>query len=318
MSKSLASFISVYRQTIEEALGELLPISLHINVGQLNCALRYAVFPGGKRIRPMLTLLGGMIVGSSEQKIIPAACAIEFLHTSSLILDDMPGMDDACIRRGRATLHLVYGEGVAMLAALALLNQAYALLVRAARENGADRAVEQLITEATRCVGVDGMIGGQAADIETRNDSDIHEILTTRNLKTAALMRLTMTAGALSCSACENDIAALAQFGECVGIAYQIYDDLLDLSGKIEEAGKSVGQDARHFRPTFISELGPEKSRHLATSLIEQAKAAVTDRFGDSPEAKLLLDAADNIATKGGAEVRKCGSNEEVSFHSWL
>ncbi|HVG17450.1 MAG TPA: polyprenyl synthetase family protein [Blastocatellia bacterium] len=300
MSQGLLNFIEGHRQSVEDALAESLPLSFHMNAGRLNEALHYAVFPGGKRMRPMLTIIAARAAGSSTQRALPAACAIEFLHTSSLILDDLPGMDDAAMRRGRAALHLAFSEGIAMLAALALLNQSYALLARAASGGGAYDAMGRVITEATRCVGADGMIGGQAADIDTPTAGNSRDALTTRNLKTTALMRLTMTAGAIAASASQSEVAALAQFGECIGIAYQIYDDLLDELGSSEETGKPAGQDARHLRPSFVTELGVEGANSMAASLVGQAKAAVVGKFGDNEETRLLADAADFIARGTG------------------
>jgi geranylgeranyl diphosphate synthase type II len=193
-------------------------------------------------------------------------------------------MDDATLRRGRPALHLVFGEGTAMLAALALLNQSYSLL-----------AGRRAISEMARCIGSDGMIGGQAADITRHAEVAGLNALSTRSLKTAALMRLTMTAGAITCGACEEDVTALGLFGEHLGTAYQIYDDLLDELGDMEEAGKSLRQDLRHLRPSFAGELGPGGARTFAAGLIEQAKSAASERFGARREARLLTSAADFI-----------------------
>src|SRR5215510_3260320 len=179
MLDRLTNFIAGATPMIEAALEQSLPLSARHGVERLNEALRAAVFPGGKRWRPILTLLGTMTAGGSAQSALPIACAIEFLHTSSLILDDLPAMDDAQLRRGRAALHLIYGEGLAMLAALALLNQAYALLARA----GTGRLTE----EAARCIGTDGMIGGQAADLDIRASRGNSHALASRQLKTTAL-----------------------------------------------------------------------------------------------------------------------------------
>ncbi|HEX8089262.1 MAG TPA: polyprenyl synthetase family protein, partial [Blastocatellia bacterium] len=154
--------------------------------------------------------------------------------------------------------------------------------------------------EATRCIGADGMIGGQATDIDTRAARGSRDALTTRNLKTTALMRLTMTVGAIAAGASQPEVAALAQFGECLGIAYQIYDDLLDELGSSEETGKTAGQDARHLRQSFVTELGVEGANHMAASLIEQAKAVVAERFGGGDATRLLKDAADFIARGAG------------------
>jgi geranylgeranyl pyrophosphate synthase len=150
------------------------------------------------------------------------------------------------------------------------------------------------------------MIGGQATDIEVKIALESSGILITRNLKTTALMRLAMTAGALAYGAAEADIEALAQFGECLGLAYQIYDDLLDACGDIAFAGKSLGQDSRHLRYTSISELGIKGAYDMAANLIEQAKSTVIDRFGNREETQSLMAAADYIVS---AIVKKAISN---------
>jgi geranylgeranyl diphosphate synthase, type II len=294
MSDRLTNFITHYQPMIEAALEHSLPLSAQRGAERLNEALRAAVFPGGKRWRPILTLLGTMAGGGDAQSSAPIACAIEFLHTSSLILDDLPAMDDAKLRRGRAALHLIYGEGLAMLAALALLNQAYALLAR----SGADR----LMAEAARCIGTDGMIGGQAADLDIHLDTwasrgDSHA-LTSRQLKTTALARLTIIAGAIAAGADERDIAALARYGECLGAAYQIRDDLLDESGESATIGKNVGQDARHLRSTFTAQFGAEGARRLALKLLAEGNQALLERFGECQTAGLLIEAADMVIGK--------------------
>lgn len=272
---------------IEAALERSLPLSAQHGAERLNEAMRAAVFPGGKRWRPILTLLGTITADGSAQSALPIACAIEFLHTSSLILDDLPAMDDAQLRRGRAALHLVYGEGLALLASLALLNQAYALLARA----GTDR----LIAEAARCIGADGMIGGQAADLDIRASRGNSHALASRQLKTTALARLTIIAGALAAGADERDVAALARYGECLGAAYQICDDLLDELGESATIGKNVGQDARHLRSTFTAEFGAEEARSMALGLLAEGKQALRERFGERQPAGLLIEAADLV-----------------------
>jgi geranylgeranyl diphosphate synthase, type II len=297
MSNRLTNFISLHQPMIETALEQSLPLSAQHGAERLNQALRAAVFPGGKRWRPILTLLGAMTAGGDEQSAMPIACAIEFLHTSSLILDDLPAMDDARLRRGRAALHLIYGEGLAMLAALALLNQAYALLARA----GASR----LIAEAARCIGPDGMIGGQAADLDIRASRGSSHALASRQLKTSALARLTISAGAVAASADERDIAALARYGERLGAAYQICDDLLDELGESATTGKNVGQDARHLRSTFTAQLGAEGAQRLALSLLAEGQQALRERFGERQPASLLIEAADMVIEGVGHGLRQ-------------
>jgi geranylgeranyl diphosphate synthase, type II len=291
MSDRLTNFITLHQPMIEAALEQSLPISAQHGAERLNEALRAAVFPGGKRWRPILTLLGAMTAGGAAQSALPIACAIEFLHTSSLILDDLPAMDDAKLRRGRAALHLIYGEGFAMLAALALLNQAYALMARV--------GTNILIAEAARCIGPDGMIGGQAADLDIKASRGESRALASRQLKTSALARLTIIAGAIAAGAGERDIAALARYGECLGAAYQICDDLLDELSESAAIGKNVGQDARHLRSTFTAQFGAEEAQRMALSLLAEGEQALRERFGERQIASLLIEAADLVI--GGA-----------------
>ncbi len=295
MTNQLANFIASHRQALEAALKRWLPLSDRTGTESLNEAVRYAVFPGGKRLRPMLTLIGTELVAGDAQQALSAACALEFLHTSSLIFDDLPAMDDANLRRGRPTVHLVYGESMALLAALALFNQAYALLAHAACQSDAPALVEKLMAEATYCLGADGMIGGQAVDLELRSGSVGSKALASRNLKTTALMRLTMTAGAIACGAAEADVTVLAQFGECLGLAYQVCDDLMDELGDSKLTGKPVWQDARHRRPTFVAELGLAGAHHLAITLAEEGKSVLRERFGNRHEVRLLTDTMEQV-----------------------
>jgi geranylgeranyl diphosphate synthase, type II len=292
MFDRLTNFIAGATPMIEAALEQSLPLSARHGAERLNEALRAAVFPGGKRWRPILTLLGTMTAGGSAQSALPIACAIEFLHTSSLILDDLPAMDDAQLRRGRAALHLIYGEGLAMLAALALLNQAYALLARA--------GTVRLTAEAARCIGTDGMIGGQAADLDIRASRGNSHALASRQLKTTALARLTIIAGAIASGADERDVTALARYGECLGAAYQICDDLLDELGESATIGKNVGQDARHLRPTFTAQFGAEGAQRLALDFLAEGKQALRERFGERQTASLLIEAADLVISGAG------------------
>jgi len=295
VAETLFDFIACQRERLEDALNEWLPVSSQSGAGRLNDALRYAVFPGGKRLRPIFTLLGASLSGAHPRQAMASACAIEFLHNSSLILDDLPGMDDANVRRNRTTLHLVYGEGIAVLAAVALLNQAYALLVQSAVDAERPGAVEALMKEAAQCIGADGMIGGQVVDLGSAGNGSYTERLASRDLKTIALMRLMMVCGALARGADARDIEALAKFGECLGRAYQICDDLLDELGEMRLTGKPAGQDARHLRPNALAGMGLESAHQMGTRLIEEAKRALNERFGTRREVCLLAEAADLV-----------------------
>jgi geranylgeranyl diphosphate synthase, type II len=308
MTDRLANFLAAHLPELEAALHRWLPRSEKAGAECLNEALRYTVFPGGKRLRPLFTLLGAKLVGGDIPQALPAACAIEFLHTSSLILDDLPAMDDADLRRGRSTVHRVYGESTALLAALALFNQAYALLARTAGQSGSPELVEELLTEAAHCIGTDGMIGGQAVDLALRYTPTSADAWANRNLKTTALLRLTMTAGALGMGARGPQIAALARFGECLGLSYQIWDDLLDELGECKLMGKPARQDARHQRPSFVTELGRSGAEQLALKLVEEGKTVLRENFGQQANVQLLLDAIDLVRQ----EARKLASVAEM------
>ncbi len=295
MKISLQQFISEHRQPLETALAEALPLSQQPHARRLNEALRDSLFPGGKRWRPVLTLIGARLCGGLFTDALPAACAMEFLHTSSLIIDDLPAMDDADTRRNRAALHRAHGEDVATLAALALMNASYALLARGARANGQIDSGLSLIEDATRCIGSDGMIGGQMVDLELKDSAQGFAALASRNLKTTALLELTMTAGARSIGATEADLAALRQFGEALGMAYQICDDLLDELGDSQQIGKPTRQDARHARASCVKDLGIVRAHQSARQWVEQGALILRRQFTTQPETEWLIEAAAQI-----------------------
>ncbi|MDT5293801.1 MAG: geranylgeranyl diphosphate synthase, type [Acidobacteriota bacterium] len=292
-----SGFVASNRPRIEAALADRLPVSAAAGTGRFNEALRCAVFPGGKRLRPYLTLIASDLGGASDRQALTLACAVEFIHTSSLILDDLPSMDDAELRRGSPALHIVYGEGVAMLVAVALLNQAYALLAASASVGSGAERLPALIMEAAGCIGSTGMIAGQAAELALSGARADESVLSSRDLKTTALMRLTLVAGSIISGAPEHEVAALATFGECLGRAYQIYDDWADTLSDQHSTGKSAGQDLRHLRPTAVKGLIHAEVRKLAADVLEGGKQALAP-FGDRPGARLLRSAADHIFTR--------------------
>lgn len=297
LTPELANFINEFQEKIETSLRFHLPASSMPGTERFNDALDYAVFPGGKRLRPIITLLAGRLVSANDETATIVACAIEFLHTSSLILDDLPGMDDADLRRNKQALHLVFGEGLAVLAAVALLNQAYALLAVAASGAPDERRSFELLKEATRCIGPDGMIGGQVVDLESHATQMDESMRLHRDAKTIALMRLMMTANALATGATEEDCAALAGFGERIGEAYQICDDLIDEWAESSMTGKTPGQDARHWRPTAIAELGKARAFERASAQLEMGNSLLRSRFGARTEVELLLEIS-NFVTR--------------------
>ena len=294
-SESFVKFVASNRERLEGALNEWLPISASPGTERFNQALRYAIFPGGKRFRPFLTILASRLGGASGRQELALACAIEFIHNSSLVLDDLPGMDDAEFRRNQPALHLRYGEGLAILVAVALLNQAYALFVIAGQSQRKKQNLERLIMEATQCIGSRGMIAGQAADLDLSGPQARENALSSRESKTTGLMRLMMTCGGMVAAASDLDLLALATYGESLGRAYQVYDDLIDKMGDSCLIGKNIGQDSRHRRPTFISGLGIEDAEEFAADLVKGGKNALMNRFGDRPASHLLIDAGDHF-----------------------
>ena len=279
--------IASHRTLIDAGLRAHLPRGGAMCTADLNHAIEYAVFPGGKRLRPALALLGAGVAGCDVRQAVAAACAVEYLHTSSLIFDDLPAMDDAGMRRGRLALHLRFGEDVALLAALTLLNRAYAIF----------GATPRLIAEAAMCIGERGMIGGQSFDLQARipsEDGPGSTWFASRNQKTTALMRLTLTAGALACGASGASVAALARCGCLLGDAYQICDDMLDRFSPLELTGKTAGQDERHHRPSHVDAAGTQACRDRAVQLVEAAKTAAVDEFGPST-ASPLCAAIDSV-----------------------
>jgi geranylgeranyl pyrophosphate synthase len=299
LSERLTDFIAQHGAEIEYALRAHLPTSSHAGAERLNDALAYALFPGGKRLRPLLALSAARLAGATHEQGIIVGCAVEFLHSSSLILDDLPSMDDADLRRNRRALHLVFGEGLAVLAAVALLNQAYALLTRAAAEAYVEASTtEALLREAACTIGADGMIGGQVIDLELQSNRASERALASRDLKTVALMRLMMVAGALARGADDETIATLAKFGECFGRVYQICDDLLDELGESALSGKTARQDARHLRPSAVSVLGMDASQSLAVALVREGASLLVRKFGERRDALVLVEAAQLMLRK--------------------
>ena len=291
MKNTLRQFIAEHRAPLETALAEALPLSQQSHARRLNEALRYAVFPGGKRWRPVLTLIGARLCGGTFAAALPAACAMEFLHTSSIIIDDLPAMDDADTRRNRPALHRAYGEDVATLAALALMNASYGLLARGAQCESALKLIE----DATHCIGSNGMIGGQMVDLELKGCASGEAALASRNLKTTALLELTLTAGARSMGARAADLEALRQFGKALGMAYQICDDLQDELGDSQQTGKPARQDARHARVSYVRELGIVRAHQSARQWVEQGALVLRRQFVAQPETEWLIEAAAQI-----------------------
>ncbi len=263
---SLPGFFQTYQPPIARALEAFVPAGPG---GPVVEAMRYTLLAPSKRVRAVLVLLSAELCGSAS-RAMPAACAVEAIHAASLILDDLPSMDDAPLRRGRASAHIEFGEAVAILAAFGLLNDAYGHLARSYEPALAAR-MSVLYADA---VGLDGLVAGQAEDVLATDQALTFDTLERiHRRKTGVLFSAAATAGALSAGGSVDDIAALTAYAKNLGLAFQIVDDLLDVTGTPEETGKAVRSDVR--KTTFVSFSGVEGARELALELCRTATSAL-------------------------------------------
>lgn len=268
MAPGIPPFLAAYQPRIDAEL-ERLVTRPDGSEDRVLRSMRYTLLAPSKKVRAVLTLLSAELCGHGGQALA-AAAAIEMIHAASLILDDLPAMDNAPLRRGRPANHVEFGEAVAILAAFGLLNLAFASIARA-YDPPVGRRLTLLLTEA---VGLDGLIAGQAEDLlATDRDVSLDALERIHRRKTGALFSAAATAGALTASAGADEIAALAAYAKNLGLAFQIVDDLLDLTGRPEETGKAVRLDAK--KTTFVSFSGIEGARQLAAELCQTADAAL-------------------------------------------
>ncbi len=238
-------------------------------------AMRYSVFAGGKRLRPILTIATGELFGAPEEALLPAACALEMIHTYSLIHDDLPAMDNDSMRRGRPTNHVVYGEALAILAGDALLTQAFRTLAEATALPVERRG--RVIAEVAEAAGTsNALIGGQVLDLQFEGKAiSGPELEAIHRAKTGALIRCAVRSGAIVGGACETELAALTLYSEKIGLAFQIADDVLDATATSEVLGKTAGKDAAAQKATYTALYGIEGARQRAQSLHSEAVAAL-------------------------------------------
>jgi geranylgeranyl diphosphate synthase type II len=235
-------------------------------------AMAHSLMAGGKRLRPILCLAGAELTGADPASVMPAACALEYIHTYSLIHDDLPAMDDDDLRRGLPTCHKKFGEGLAVLAGDALLTEAFVLLADLARTFPAQRVL-RVVTEVARAAGVKGMVGGQAADLASEGKTRLteEEVVYIHRRKTGALITVSLTSGAFLGGAGEEEMAAVEGFGTRIGAAFQIADDLLDIEGRTDILGKPTGSDQALAKATYPAAVGLEAAREKAKRLVDEA-----------------------------------------------
>lgn len=255
--------------------------------------MRYAVLDGGKRLRPLLVLAASQAVSGHPGAALRAACAVELIHAYSLVHDDMPCMDNDVLRRGKPTVHVRYGQASAMLAGDALQALAFELLTP--EDGSVPSAMQaQLCRMLARAAGGQGMAGGQAIDLDsiglTINSEQLHQM---HRLKTGALLLASVMMGAACGSASAQALAALSDYGAAIGLAFQVVDDILDVTADSHTLGKTAGKDAAQDKPTFVSLMGLQASRNYAQELLSQAQASL--RHSQLPDTTALRALADKL-----------------------
>jgi geranylgeranyl diphosphate synthase type II len=282
----LESYLARRRAEIETRLLAFLPMPPHAPAVVAD-AMRYSIVAGGKRLRPLLTLTTADAIGGAAAVTlaVPAACAIEMIHTYSLIHDDLPAMDDDTLRRGQPTLHVVAGDGMAILAGDGLQAEAFRLMAEEPRAIDRDVAFRKLrvIEVVANAAGPRGMVGGQAIDLQAVRPGPNGQALTLdataveamHSRKTGALIRAAAVAGALMAGASDTVVAAVDQYASEIGLAFQIVDDVLDVEAASSTLGKTAGKDAAAGKPTYPALYGVARSRELASACLERAEAAL-------------------------------------------
>ena len=291
---SFLDYLAAQQKLVDAALDRLVPPSTTLPE-TIHRAMRYSLFAGGKRVRPVLCLAAAEAVADSAPAALDAACALECIHTYSLIHDDLPALDNDDFRRGLPTCHKQFGEAMAILAGDALLTLAFEITANADGLDGARRA--RLVAELASAAGtVGGMIAGQVADLEGERQPPTPELLETiHRAKTGALLRASVRMGAICAGAGERELASLTCYGQHIGLAFQIIDDILDVVASSEALGKTAGKDAQQKKITFPAVYGLEKSRHMAAVECEAAHRALAG-FGD--RARRLREMADLIVER--------------------
>jgi geranylgeranyl diphosphate synthase type II len=281
----LKHYLASRCKLVDTALDSILPKEDTAPVS-LHKSMRYSVFAGGKRIRPILMLAACEAIGGDIERAMPAACAMEMIHTYSLIHDDLPAMDDDDFRRGNPTNHKVFGEAIAILAGDALLTQAFIAMSCSGSSGSVPSAtLLAVINEIGHCAGSHGMVGGQVVDMESEGNKDI-DLPTVQYIhthKTGALIKASVKAGALLGAANDNELASLTRYGEAVGLAFQIADDILDIEGTTEQIGKDAGSDEARGKATYPAVVGLADAKKRAAELVDIALESLRD-FDDKAE----------------------------------
>ncbi len=270
----LKAYLAERRDLVNRALESFLP-KVRGPAFRVVEAMHYSLFAGGKRLRPILCLAAAEAVGGDAGEALPVACALEMIHTYSLIHDDLPAMDDDDLRRGKPTCHKQFDEATAILAGDGLLTAAFHTLGAVApRYEGREKNVLEVVQVLGAAAGYQGMVGGQMLDLLAEGRQvTLPELETIHRLKTGALLTAAVRTGALMGGGSREDVTRLTSYGEKFGLAFQVTDDLLDVEGSAAEMGKATGMDEKHHKATYPALVGLEKARAWARRLVEEAEA---------------------------------------------
>ncbi|WP_274365335.1 polyprenyl synthetase family protein [Paenibacillus thermotolerans] len=291
-------YIKHYGEAVADALKRIVPEHWDVPAA-LRDSMSYSLMAGGKRMRPVLTIAACEALGGAAEDAMPAACAVELIHTYSLIHDDLPAMDNDDFRRGKPTNHKVYGEAMAILAGDALLTHAFYCLASmpSLRPNVPPDAALAISGELALYAGAGGMVGGQAADIlGEQGVTTLEGLEYIHTHKTSDLIVFSLRAGGRIGGADDAQLAALTTFGSSIGLAFQIQDDILDVTGDAEKLGKSVNSDVEQNKVTYPYLIGLERSRAMVAELTERGKSALT--AGNVPDPRRLLQLADYLMSR--------------------
>jgi len=295
---SFDDYVKETAAAVEVALDEAIPVAYPETATE---AMRYSLLGGGKRVRPMLTLAACELVGGDAACAMPSACAMEMIHTMSLIHDDLPAMDNDDFRRGKPTCHKVYGDDIAILAGDAMLSYAFEHIARHTPRDKVDpgRTLD-ILCEVGKAVGADGLVGGQVVDLISEGKAEEVGIETLQYIhehKTAALLEASVVSGAMAGGANDEAVECLRRYARRIGLAFQVVDDILDITQDTETLGKTAGKDLDAEKTTYPSLLGLDESRRVAENLITEAKAEL-NYFDDPAKAAPLLALADYILNR--------------------
>ncbi len=301
MTPQLARYFERWTAKVNKALDHYLPKE-NVAPQSVHKAMRYSIFAGGKRLRPVLVIAGSEICGLSGSKVLPTACALEMIHTYSLIHDDLPAMDDDDLRRGKPTSHKVFGEAIAILTGDALLTYAFHLIAKNSKMVNSAGLIPQVVETVAQGAGFAGMVGGQVVDIEMGEGKwfrhprkkQIEILNAIHRGKTAALIKSSLLAGAYLASARPREVKRLERYAEGIGLAFQIADDILDITGDKKLLGKK-GSDQANRKLTYPAIYGLEESKRKARSLVAHAKAELNS-FGS--KSQVLSELADYIIAR--------------------